>query len=117
MEAVVTVAKLELVAIFFAILAIVAIRLLSGRIAVAGLLAAGPGRPVSPERVQLLLATLGAAGYLLLSIGSPKSREMVLPSEWLLLLFGGSHATYLITKYLRPIPPSPPDRCGDRTWR
>jgi hypothetical protein len=100
-----TVARIELGVVFATILCLVVVRMLTGRINVDGLLAQQPGMPVSPERAQLLVATLGAAGYLLLSTIQARAEVITFPSEGLIVLFGGSHLTYLITKYLRPSQP------------
>jgi hypothetical protein len=102
MNAAASFARAELVIIFGALLCLVVMRMLTGRINLDGLLSAEPGQRVSPERAQLLVATLGAAGYLLLSIASPTEQGITFPSGWLVLLFGGSQGVYLLTKYLRP---------------
>ncbi len=111
MNAVVFFAKLELVVIMAAIGAYVGLGILTRRIHVRGLLAARPGQPVSPERVQALLLSVGAVGYLFLSLGAHTAQGLTFPSQGLLALFGGSQAAYLITKYMRPrAASSPSDR-------
>jgi len=97
-------AKLELVVLLSTLLAIVIFRLVTGQIATRGLMARGPGGVVSEERAQLLVATLGAAGYLLISLPKSAPYQMALSSTWLLLLLGGSNGAYLITKYLSGVP-------------
>lgn len=92
------------VEIFLALLAaILAIQLLTGRINTAGLFRGRiSGRPVgqneyfSPERVQLLIFTLGAAASYLsqvLANAQPGSFPDV-PANWPVLI-GGSNAIYL----------------------
>jgi hypothetical protein len=102
MSAVVTLAKAELGIVFASIACIVVMRLLTAQINLVGLMSTSVDQPVSPERAQLLVATLGAAGYLLLSTGNPHAQGITFPSAWFVLLFGGSHLTYLIAKYIRP---------------
>jgi hypothetical protein len=89
------------VSIFFSlVLMIVAMRLLTGAITLTGLLASDLEGGVSGERIQLLVATFGAAGYLLLSTSRADAR-IELPSSLVLLLFGSSQGIYLLTKLRR----------------
>jgi hypothetical protein len=109
LHAAATVAKAEIAIVFAALFGMVVLRMLTGRINLDGLLAAGPGMRVSPERAQLLVASLGAAGYLLLSLGSTQAPAISFPSGWLIFLFGGSQATYLAMKYRRLLLAGPQD--------
>jgi hypothetical protein len=74
---------------------VVAVQLLTGQINTRRLLAKKEGDgSFSPERVQLLLATIAAAfGYLSQVLKEPTQFPQV-PRSWLVLL-GGSHTLYL----------------------
>ena len=85
-----------------AMFGVVAVQLLTGHISTRGLLMKKEGdRSFSPERVQLLLATLAAAyQYVSQVLKDPTHFPPV--SQNLLLLYGGSHAFYLGRRfYLR----------------
>jgi hypothetical protein len=86
---------LEIWAIWLGFAAIFAVGALTGRIRMNGLLMKKEGdRSFSPERVQLLLATLASAWqYLALVLKDPTHLPNV-SQDWV-LLFGGSHALYL----------------------
>lgn len=74
--------------------------LLSGGINTRGLLQGRKGDGTtyfSPERVQLLLITLGTAFQYLLSVWKDPSHFPAVDSTWL-TLFGGSHVIYLSGK-------------------
>jgi hypothetical protein len=95
--------KWELEAFLVLLGAIVAFQLLTGRIKTSGLFRGQiSGRPVgqnqyfSPERVQLLIFTLGAALYYLSQvINNPNPGTFPeVPASWPAIL-GGSHAIYL----------------------
>ena len=86
----------ETQALLFAFFAVLALKVLTGHINTSGLLMKKEGdRSFSPERVQLLLATLAAASQYLAQVlkGHPTHLPDV-PQNWILLL-GGSHALYL----------------------
>ena len=84
-----------------ALAAIVGYRMLTGRIVVAGILRDKERGEISPVRVQMLLFTLvGAAAYFSLVVEAIANGASALPKapEMLLLLMGGSQATYLAGK-------------------
>lgn len=85
----------EVWALIFALFAVVAVQLVTGQIDSTGLLRKKEGDgSISPERIQLLLATFAAASqYLAQVIKTPTHFPEV--SQNLLLLLGGSHALYL----------------------
>lgn len=83
-----------------ALMAIVFSSLLTGRINTRGLLRGTKGDGTtyfSPERVQLLLVTLGSAFQYVLRVSKDPTRFPVVDSSWL-ALFGGSHLVYLAGK-------------------
>jgi len=85
----------EGLAFLFALFAIVAAQLLTGQINSNGLLMRKEGdRSFSPERVQLLLATLASAFQFLSQVLKNPTQFPQVPPGWL-LLFGGSHAIYI----------------------
>lgn len=85
----------EALGLLFVVFAVVASQLLTGHINMRGLLMKKEGdRAFSPERVQLLLATLAAAFQYLSEVLKDPTRFPEIPRSWL-LLFGGSHALYL----------------------
>jgi hypothetical protein len=85
----------EVLGLLFALFAVVVSQVLTGHINMHGLLMRKEGdRSFSPERVQVLIATLAAGfGYLLQVLKDPTHFPEI-PSSWL-VLFGGSHALYL----------------------
>ena len=85
----------EVLLFLLALFGIVAVQLLTGQIETKKLLAKKEGDgSFSPERVQLLLATIAAAfGYLSQVLKDPTQFPQV-PQSWL-VLFGGSHTLYL----------------------
>ncbi len=71
--------------------------MLSGRINMRGLLHGKKGDGTtyfSPERVQLLLVTLGTAFQYLLNVQKDPSHFPPIDASWL-AIFGGSHFVYL----------------------
>jgi len=85
----------------FALLAIIALRILTGDIRTKGLIEGrtSQGSPfVSAGRVQLLIATLAAALAYLTQVMQNQQRFPDVPREWL-LLFGGSQVLYLGSKF------------------
>jgi hypothetical protein len=85
-----------------AMFGIVAVQILTGHINTKGLLIKKEGdRSFSPERVQLLLATVAAAFEYLSQVLKDPTHFPEVSQNWL-LLFGGSHALYLGRRfYLR----------------
>src|ERR1041385_2849530 len=95
-------AKLEASVFLAALAAIVSYRLLNGQINTKGLLYGtkkGGGQYFRPERVQLLLFTLGAAMFYLSDVLQHRTSGGLpdVPKETLALL-GGSNAIYLTGK-------------------
>jgi len=91
----------EVLVFLGALFLLVASALLSGRINTRGLLHGkkGDGRTYfSPERVQLLLVTLGMAFQYLLNVQKDPSHFPPIDSSWL-TIFGGSHFVYLAGKF------------------
>ena len=85
----------EGLAFLLVLFGIVVVQLLTGQISLTGLLMKKEGdRSFSPERVQLLLATLAAASQYLSQVLKDPSQMPRVPNSWL-LLYGGSHALYL----------------------
>lgn len=82
-------------AFLFLFFGAVVVQLLTGQINLTGLLIKKEGdRSFSPERVQLLLATLAVASQYLLQVLKDPTQLPQVPNSWL-LLYGGSHALYL----------------------
>lgn len=80
-----------------ALFGIVAVQILTGKINTKGLLYKKEGDgSISPERIQLLLATFAAAFEYLSKVLTNRTLTQLpdVPENWLLLL-GGSHALYL----------------------
>jgi hypothetical protein len=95
MPDIVQVVTWEVLGLLFAFLTVVAFQSLTGHINLRGLLMKKEGdRSFSPERVQLLLATLAAAFGYLSQVAKDPTRFPDIPQSWL-ILFGGSHALYL----------------------
>jgi len=95
-------AKLEAYVFLGALAAMISYRLLTGQINTKGLLYGtkkGGAKYFSPERVQLLLFTLGTAMFYLNNVIEHRTSG-VLPdvSKETLALLGGSHAIYLTGK-------------------
>ena len=93
-----------------ALAAVVAIKMLRGEINTHGLLSRTQGSDLEPERVALLVTTLAIAGfYVIHTLGTPledltKTADgYFLPDlpEELLVVLGGSQATYLTAKFFR----------------
>lgn len=102
--------RYEITAIVCVMAAIVIYQLLAGHINTRGLLSektsAGVGA-VSPARVQLLLATLTFAIYLLSEIVRTHQFPQI-DTKWLVLL-GGSHSVFLGAKGVLSLIGSPPN--------
>jgi hypothetical protein len=87
----------EIAFLLFGLAGIVVTRLLTGDINTNGLFRGVKGdgtQYFSPERVQLLLFTLGAAFQYLVSVLNEPSRFPAVSTSWLVAL-GGSHVVYL----------------------
>jgi hypothetical protein len=93
--------QLEVRGFLLLLTAILAYRLLTRRIALAGLLARkDDGGRISPERVQLLLATLGlSAKYLSEVLQGGTAAMPDVSADWL-IVFGGSSGIYAALKAL-----------------
>ncbi len=92
-----------------ALFAIVAVQILTGQISTKGLLMKKEAdRSFSPERVQLLLATLAAAFAYLAQVLKDPTHFPQVSQNWL-LLFGGSHAFYLGRRFYLRRPAQPKD--------
>ena len=91
-----TVAQVVILAFIVSLFAIVAFRLLSGDIKVAGLLTDKETDTFSPGRLQLLLATVGGAIFYFSRIASATDQTTLppVPTE-LLVILGASNAGYL----------------------
>lgn len=92
-----------------ALAALVALGMLTGTINTRGLLSEkrGPARGrISPERVQLLLATLAAASTYVNQavVGAGTGNLPEVPDVWLALM-GGSYGIYLAGKAVRRLRP------------
>jgi hypothetical protein len=92
----------EVLGLLFAFFAVVASQVLTRQINTRGLLMRKEGdRAFSPERVQLVLATLAVAFQYLSQVLKDPRHFPDVPQSWL-LLFGGSHALYIGRRfYLR----------------
>ena len=100
MNTLATVLRWELIFVLIALAAIVAYRMLTQQINVAGLLMDKTGgRVISPARVQMLIASVGMAAYYVMLVfeSKDKSRLPELPTEYL-AAFGASHGIYLLGK-------------------
>ncbi len=79
-----------------ALLAVVAFKLLAGRINTGGLLADKETGKFSPGRLQLLIVTLaGASFYFFEIVGAADTGTLPPVPDELLLIVGGSHVAYL----------------------
>jgi hypothetical protein len=91
----------EGLAFLFALIGIVAIRVLTGGLRTRGLIAgttAAGSRFVSAARVQLLIVTLVAAAQYLTQVWQSPQRIPDVSQNWL-LFFGGSQMLYLGSKF------------------
>jgi len=90
-----------LLAWLFALAAIIALRMLSGKIPVQGLLTTAGGA-ADPERVQTLFVTAFVIGALIIDLpGSVERRSLPEIPQSLLLLLAGSNSLYLGGKIAR----------------
>ncbi len=88
-------------AFLLAVFGVVALRILTGGIRTRGLIegtTAAGSRFVSASRVQLLIATLVAAGQYLTQVVEHPQKFPEISQNWLLLL-GGSQVLYLGSKF------------------
>ena len=94
----------ELLGFVYALAAVVLYQMLTGRINLAGVMSPkdpnDPNNPdqTSPERVQLLLATLAAAASYLGEVAKNTGATMPDVSNQWLYLMGGSSSIYLLRK-------------------
>lgn len=91
----------ELLGFLFALAAVVLFQLLTGRINLAGVISQkDPNNPnqTSPERVQLLLATIAAAATYLAEVAKNTSGTMPDVSNQWLYVMGGSSSLYVLGK-------------------
>jgi hypothetical protein len=96
---IVRILSLELMGFLYGLAAIVAFQMLTGRINVTGLLRQKDGSAqVSPERIQLLLATLAAAANYLGEVAKSSTGTMPDVSNNWLYLMGGSSGLYALRK-------------------
>jgi len=95
MADILTILRWEALGLLFALFGVLAIQVLTGQVSTSGLFMRKEGnRSFSPERVQLLLATLAASFQFLSQVAKDPSQLPQIPASWL-LLFGGSHSLYL----------------------
>ncbi len=95
-------------AVYGVLFAMVFMRLLRGEIRTSGMLSSDRNGAPSPERVQLLIASLfamAAYGFDTLSQFQTVRAEARLPepSTWLVAALGGSNALYLVSKIGRTL--------------
>lgn len=91
--------QFELLGFLFALAAVVFYQMLTGAINTSGLLAQKDGTgQTSPERIQLLLATLAAAASYLTEVAKNTSGTMPDVSRNWLYLMGGSSGLYALRK-------------------
>jgi hypothetical protein len=91
----------EGLAFLFAVVGIVAVRVLTGGLRTRGLIAgttAAGSQFVSAGRVQLLIVSLVAAAQYLTQVWQNPHRFPEVPQNWL-LFFGGSQVLYLGSKF------------------
>jgi len=97
MRALAELAYWEVLFLLMALAASVGLQLFTGQINTHGLFHGRRGdgsQYFSPERVQLLLFTMGAAFQFLASVLHDPSKFPVVPDSWIYLL-GGSHVVFL----------------------
>ena len=100
MNTLATVLKYELLVLLTALAALLAYRMITQQINVTGLLMdKTSGRAISPARIQMLIVTLGIAGYYLMMVVDAKNKGQLpeLPNEYIVAL-GGSHSIFLLGK-------------------
>jgi len=100
-----SVAKLlywEMLGFLVGLVCLLAWRMLTGQMALRGLLMRkdGRGQRVSPERVPLLLATLGLSGYVLVQVFEGGLRSFPDVGWQWVAVFGGSSGLYAGVKAL-----------------
>jgi len=95
MNALANFVEVEIWLFLWALAVAVGWRLLSGQISLAGLISSRASDPVSPFRVQQLLATLALAMILVGRVLTDRSRFPDIPEEFVALL-GGSNILYVL---------------------
>jgi hypothetical protein len=100
-----SVLTIEAVVFVAALVLLVSYRLITGEINSIALLSDKGTREFSPARLQLLVATVLAAGYWFLKVLSSAAGNQLpdVPQD-LVLLLGGSHTLYLGSKSLPLLP-------------
>jgi len=100
MNTLATVLRYEMLFLLFGFAAVVGYRMITQQINVTGLLMdKTSGRAISPARVQMLMTSIGLAGYYLMLVFDTKdtSRLPDMPNEYV-VAFGASHAIFLAGK-------------------
>ena len=100
MNTLATVVRYEMLFVLLGLAAVVGYRLITQQINVDGLLMdKTSGRAISPARIQMLMVTMGIAGYYLMMVLDAKntSRLPDLPNETV-MAFGASHSIFLLGK-------------------
>jgi len=93
--------------IFFAVTAVIAHQLATGRISTTGLLSSNPQGTTDPERVLMLCVTLAGMFYYIALATGAVSGESVNPTslpeapEWLMSAVGAGNLFYLTGKSMR----------------
>ena len=89
----------ELLSFLYGLAAIIVYQMLTGRINLTGLLTQKDGTDqTSPERIQLLLATIAAGARYAGEVATSTSGTLPdIPSSWLYLM-GGSSSIYVLRK-------------------
>lgn len=91
--------RLELLGFLYVLVAVIAYQMLTRRINVSGLLQQKDGGGgASPERIQLLLATMAAGANYLVEVGKSTNGNLPDISNTWLYLMGGSSSIYVLRK-------------------
>lgn len=87
---------------FIGLYLIVAYQMLTGRIGLAGLLRDKSSGDFDSGRLQMFVVTLLVAGAMFLRLDEmATTHRLSLPSDWLLLVLGGSQGLYMVRKFLQ----------------
>lgn len=92
----------ETMLLVFGLVGVVLVRLLNGQIRTEGLFWSkdDEAQDVNPERIQLLLFTLGSAYWFLQTVLLNPTQFPDVPLSWVAIL-GGSHSVYLGGRFVR----------------